>query len=141
MRLNPDDYIKKLESFLPPPGTSISCEVGLSYGDYLRQMEQARLTFQRGRKRNQWRKAFHNSAGQMPLDLRAYIVAKQFDGDKKTFPEIIPALLRHKDKLHPYILRFLIESLRMGERKHQAVADSYCNIANQFDEKIPAGEP
>jgi hypothetical protein len=83
MRLNQDDYIKKLKSFLPPPGTSISCEVGLSYGDYLRQMEEARLTFQRGRKRNQWRKAFDNSAGQMPLDLRAYIVAQQFDGDKK----------------------------------------------------------
>jgi hypothetical protein len=53
-------------------------------------------------------------------------------------PEIIPALLRHKDKLHPCILRFLIESLRIGERKHQAVADTYRNIANQFDEKILA---
>lgn len=128
-----DDYIKKLESFLPPPGTSVSCDVGLSYGDYLGQMEEARLTFQRGRTRKQWRKAFDNSAGQMTLDLRAYIVAKQFDGDKKTFPEIIPALLHHKDKLHPYILRFMIESLRMGERKHQTIADSYRSIASQFD--------
>jgi hypothetical protein len=35
------DYIKKLESFLPPPGTAVSCDVGLSYGDFLRQMEKA----------------------------------------------------------------------------------------------------
>src|SRR5262249_30429432 len=41
---------------------------------------------------------FKNSNDPMPLDLRAYIIAKQYDPNKRTFPKVIAELAKHKDQ-------------------------------------------
>jgi len=75
--------------------------------------------------------------GPMPLDLRAYIVAKDFDPTKKgrTFPKIIAELVKCKDQLHPFARRYLLERLREGESKYTRLAQAY-GVANQFDASL-----
>jgi hypothetical protein len=82
---------------------------------------------------------FEKSGEPMPIDLKAYIVARQYDPDKKTFGKIIPELVKHKDKLHPFTRRYLIERMRDAETRHRKLAERHGNIADQFDET--ASEP
>jgi hypothetical protein len=99
------------------------------YEAYLREMDRLRRVYQNGgyirdpqtdklvyigqRPVPPWR---------MPLDLRAYVVARRFDGDRYTFGKILPEIIKHKDKLHPFVRRYLLERLRAwrGQTPHNS---------------------
>ena len=67
------------------------------------------------------------------INLRAYIIARQYDPDKHTFGKILLELIKHKDQLHPYIRRYLIETMREAQNKHRRLADCYGSVADQFE--------
>jgi hypothetical protein len=74
------------------------------------------------------------------INLRAYIIARQYDPDKYTFNKILPELIKYKDHLHPYILRYVIERMREAQNKeleainkHQRLANCYGRVADQFE--------
>ena len=69
----------------------------------------------------------------MPFDLKAYIVAKAYDPDKRPFTKIIAALAENKDQLHPYTRRFLVERMREAEARHRDLAKRYGDIAAKFE--------
>jgi hypothetical protein len=75
----------------------------------------------------------------MPIDLRAYIVGRTFDPTKKhtTFGKIIRELVKHKDQLHPYARRYLLERLRVNEAKFAKLAQAYDDVAKQFEAAPP----
>jgi hypothetical protein len=74
----------------------------------------------------------------MPIDLKAYVIARQYDGDKHTFGKIIPELVKHKDELHPFMRRYLLERLRASENKYRQLAGRFGVGADQFEtEKQP----
>jgi hypothetical protein len=68
-----------------------------------------------------------------PIDLKAYIVAREYDPAKRRFPKVIAELAKHKDQLHPHMRRYLIERMRQAEDKHRKLAEQYGTIADQFD--------
>jgi hypothetical protein len=78
-------------------------------------------------------KSVHEHPGPMPLDLKAYVVAREYDADKHTFGKIIPELVKHKDKLHPFMRRYLLERLRTSENEHRRLAKRFGAIADQFE--------
>src|SRR5262249_26178470 len=136
-----------------------------SYSDWIRAMEGIRRGYQRGElncidlgmsfkawgewvsktgQRTNWSgTAVKRPDGPMPIDLRAYIVAREFDPTRMsradrtkkshTFPKVIAELVAHQDQLHPYARRYLLERLRKGEAGHAAAAKAYGDVANQFE--------
>jgi len=42
-------------------------------------------------------------------------------------------LAKHKDQLHPYALRYLLEELRAGEDRYATLAKRYGDVAAQFE--------
>ena len=72
------------------------------------------------------------------INLRAYIIARQYDPDKYTFNKVLPELIKHKDHLHPFILRYVIERMREEQNKYQRLADAYGSIADQFEDEPKA---
>ena len=79
------------------------------------------------------RRKLDTSRDPMPIDLKAYTVARQYDPNKRTFRKVIAELARHKDDLHPYMRRYLIERMREAEAHHRKLAEAYSNVADQFD--------
>src|SRR5262249_7522055 len=77
--------------------------------------------------------------GPLPIDLKAYIVAKTFDPTKKhyTYGKIIPELVKHQEQLHPFARRYLLERLRDNEAKFKKLAQAYGDVANQFEVGSP----
>jgi hypothetical protein len=71
--------------------------------------------------------------GPMPIDLKAYVVALQYDADKYRFPKIIAELAKHKAEIHPFARRFLIERMRASENKHRQLAERFGAVADQFE--------
>ena len=73
--------------------------------------------------------------GPMPIDLKAYVVAREYDPDKRSrhFPKIIAELVKHKHELHPYMRRYLLERSRASENRHRKLAESYQAVADQFE--------
>jgi hypothetical protein len=116
---------------------------GSTYEEYIRLMEQMRLNWGRVQRdgrfydprigRYRWGPIQH--PGPMPIDLKAYVVARQYDGDKYTFPKVIPELVKHKEQLHPFARRYLLERLRHSERKYRTLANRFGAVADQFEIK------
>jgi hypothetical protein len=71
--------------------------------------------------------------GPMPIDLKAYIVAREYDPDKRTFGKIIPELVKHKHELHPFARRYLLEQIRAKQNRHRKLAEAYQAVADQFE--------
>jgi len=69
----------------------------------------------------------------MPIDLKAYIVAREYDPDKRTFGKIIPELAKHRRELHPFMRRYLLEQIRTKQNRHRKLAESYGAVADQFE--------
>jgi hypothetical protein len=143
---------------------STNIEHGPSYEEFIDQMERARIAYQRGHdlfhdgipdfaltnrekfvKDPATRLGFRYAAkniklryldkqGPMPIDLRAYIIAKQYNPEKRTFRKLIAKLIKHKASLHPYVRRFLIERMRKDEQQYLELARAYADIAAQFED-------
>ena len=71
--------------------------------------------------------------GPMPIDLKAYIVAREYDPNKRTFAKIISGLVKHKHELHPFMRRYLLERLRASENEHRQLAERFGAVADQFE--------
>ena len=69
----------------------------------------------------------------MPIDLKVYTVAKFYDPDKRPSPKVIAELAKHKDEIHPYARRYLVERMREAEARHRGLAEQYSRIADQFE--------
>ena len=69
----------------------------------------------------------------MPIDLKVYTVAKFYDPDKRPSPKVIAELAKHKDEIHPYARRYLVERMREAEARHRGLAEQYSGIADQFE--------
>src|SRR6516225_9418258 len=131
--------------------TSVPTKPEPDYDEYIRRMEVMRINYNRmaasrfahlddpdrpGRAvRGKWGKIMfvRGHPGQMPLDLRAYVVAREYDPDKRTFGKIIPELVKHKHELHPFTRRYLLEQIRTKQNRHRKLADSYQAVADQFE--------
>src|SRR6516162_1109968 len=111
------------------------------YGTYIRLMEEMRLNYGRLQRdgrfydprtgRSRWCLPKH--PGPMPIDLKAYIVAREYDPDKRAFAKVIPELVRHKHELHPFMRRYFLERLRASENRHRRLAEDYQAVADQFE--------
>jgi hypothetical protein len=143
---------------------SVEIERGPTYEEFIQGMEEARLAYQSGRalfydgipgfaltSREKYvrapgtilgfRPAARNiklrdleKSGPMPINLKAYTIAKRYDPEKRTFSKVIAELAKHKDELHPYVRRYLIERMRSAERRHLELAKAYGDIAAQFED-------
>jgi hypothetical protein len=73
--------------------------------------------------------------GAMPIDLKAYVVAREYDPTKRSrrFPKIIAELVKHKHELHPYMRRYLLEQIRAKQNRHRQLAEDYQAVADQFE--------
>src|SRR5262249_52363292 len=96
----------------------------------------ARFGFQAAYKTTELRK-LEKSANPMPLQLKAYMVAKQYNPQKRTFSKVIAELAKHKDELHPYVRRYIIERLRNAETHHRKLAGQYGEVADRFESETP----
>jgi hypothetical protein len=113
-----------------------------SYDEYIRDIAKLRRDFRRGRffescERGSphWLESFNNRPWLMPIELRAFDVARHFDGDKRRFGKIIAELAEHKAEPHPHMRRYLLERLRDGEKRHREIAERFGAAADQFEEK------
>jgi hypothetical protein len=75
----------------------------------------------------------HERPGPMPIDLKAYVIALQYDADKHRFPKIIAELVKQKAEIHPFARRFLMERMRASENKHRELAERFGAVADQFE--------
>ena len=41
--------------------------------------------------------------------------------------------MKHKDELHPFMRRYLLERLRASENKHRQLAERFGAVADQFE--------
>jgi hypothetical protein len=134
------DYEKKLRELLGLDGHAVA-KRGTSYNRYIQLMEEMRRNW--GRMRNNYGRVYDPIHGKivqlepsdepMPIDLKAYIIVQQYDGDKRTFSKIIPELVKHKDELHPFMRRYLLEQLRASENKYRQLAERFGAVADQFE--------
>ena len=106
----------------------------------IRLMEEMRLNYGRAYRTGYVWDLIHGKARRiepsdepMPIDLKAYIIAREYHPNKRTFGKIIPELVKHKDELHPFMRRYLLEQLRDSESGHRKLAESYQAIADQFE--------
>ena len=128
----------RLNDFLD---TRVPTNLEPDYDKYIRLMEEMRLNYRRlprdgyiydpriGRLR--FGKRQH--PGPMPVDLKAYVVAREYDPDNRTFPKIIAELAKHKHELHPFMRRYLLEQIRAKQNRHRKLAEAYQAVADQFE--------
>jgi hypothetical protein len=113
------------------------------YDQYLLLMEEMRLNYGRIKRGDSYwqftdlkgpfrlKQGRREHPGPMPLDLKVYVIACQYDPDKRRFPEIIAELAKHKADIHPFARRFLIERMRAAENKHRELAQRSSPAGNR----------
>jgi hypothetical protein len=122
---------------------SVPAKLEPDYNEYIRLMEEMRLNYGRLQRsgyiydprtgRHRWTGQGPINPGPMPIDLKAYVVAREYDPDKHTFPKIIAELVKHKHELHPFVRRYLLEQIRAKQNRHRKLAESYQDVADQFE--------
>jgi hypothetical protein len=72
--------------------------------------------------------------GPKPIDLRAWeiIVVINRTGNIKS-PKVLAEIIKHKDALHPYMLKRLQKTLRTKACSHREQARVHCQQANHLD--------
>jgi hypothetical protein len=122
--------------------TSVPTKPEPDYNTYIRLMEQMRLNYGRLQRGDPFlydprigrhRRDQGGHPGPMPIDLKAYIVAREYDPEKRAFAKIIPELVKHKHELHSFMRRYLLEQIRGKQSRHRKLAESYQGVADQFE--------
>jgi myo-inositol-1-phosphate synthase len=111
------------------------------YDQYIRLMETMRLNYARWQRHDyvydprsrHYALPPKGHPGPMPIDLKAYVVAREYDPDKHSFGRTIDELVKHKNELHPHMRRYLLDQLRTKQNRHRKLAESYQAVADQFE--------
>jgi hypothetical protein len=128
--------------------------------DYFRYMEEFRLAYQRGwalastfesmlpygapfdwyeyikswKDKRSTLVKFRRARWRRPINLRAYEIILLIERDRRLPPEVTAEIIKHKNALHPYVLKRLFEVLRRKAAFHRERADYLNGIADQFAE-------
>jgi hypothetical protein len=73
--------------------------------------------------------------GLKPIDLRAYEAMRDVERDRDLPPKVTAEIINHKDALHPYMLKRLLEALRAKAGEHRRLTDYFDGIADQLETK------
>jgi hypothetical protein len=68
-----------------------------------------------------------------PIDLRAYEIMQAIERERQLPPKVLAELIKHKDALHPYMRKRLLETLRSKAKLHRDKVDYLDGIADQLE--------